>query len=77
MLFRGSSVHGIGMKEPLWAVGLDAARRVLAVRRLAPYRAVWIRGVDYIIELPIEDEPPAIGDSFDWSDTGAAAPEGR
>lgn len=62
MLFRTSSVHGIGMREPLWAVGLDAEMTVIAVRRLDPGRIVWIRGARWILEMPIDQEPPAVGE---------------
>lgn len=63
MIFRTSSVHGFGMREALWAVGLDANGVVVGVRQLNPGRIVWIGGARWIIELPIEEEPPRPGES--------------
>ncbi len=62
MLFRTSSVHGFGMREALWAVGLDANGVVMGVRQLNPGRIVWIGGARWIIELPFEEEPPRSGE---------------
>ena len=62
MLFRTSSVHGIGMRESLWAVGLDAEMTVVAVRRLEPGRVVRIARATWILETPMDHAPPAVGD---------------
>ena len=62
MIFRGSSVHGFGMKESLWAVGLDAGNVVVGVRRLDPLRIVRIRRAVRILEIPADQMPPAIGE---------------
>jgi hypothetical protein len=61
LLLSGCSVHGVGMRRPLWTVGLDVAGLVVGVRRLDPGRLVWMRGAAWVLELPIERLPPAVG----------------
>jgi hypothetical protein len=51
------------MREPLWAVGLDADNTVIAIRELRPRRIVWIRGARSILELSATEKPPTIGTS--------------
>jgi hypothetical protein len=60
----GSSVHGFGMREALWAVGLDEAGRVTEIQLLLPWRQVRLSGVRAVLELPAEIDPPPIGGSL-------------
>ena len=61
MLFEANSVHGFGMREAVWAVGLTRDGEVIEVSRLEPRRLVWLRGAHWILELPIDEEPPRPG----------------
>ena len=62
MIIPGASVHAFGMREPVWAVGLDASDVVIDVRLLAPGTVVWIRGAAKILETPVSTTPPEVGD---------------
>lgn len=62
MVFPGRSVHGFGMRESLWAVGLDHEGRVVDVERLDPWRIVVMPSATRILELPVDDEPPSQGE---------------
>lgn len=66
LLLAGRSVHGIGMRRPLWAVGLTAGGTVVAVTRLAPWRVVsFRRPVVAVLELPVDADPPLPGERLD------------
>lgn len=57
-----SSVHTFGMRFPLDVYFLDAAGRVISVRRrVPPRRVLWRRGAAAILEIPSlpEGESPA------------------
>ena len=72
MLIPGPSVHGIGMKEPLLVVGLDAGERVVGLGTLLPGRVVWIRGAKQIVELPAGLLPPPEGVVLTWVSGGSS-----
>lgn len=72
MLIRGRSVHGLGMREPLLAIGLDRERRVVGVRILRPRHLVFIRTARHIMELPIATLPPPRGVVLTWEGGGSA-----
>ncbi|HEY3435486.1 MAG TPA: DUF192 domain-containing protein [Solirubrobacterales bacterium] len=58
---RCSSVHTFGMRFPLDIYFLDAAGRVISVRRrVPPRRVIWQRGAAAILEIP---SPPEGGES--------------
>ena len=61
ILLGGSTVHGFGMQESLWAVGIDDAGRVTEVRLLRPRRIVRLRGAHSVLELPAWGAPPPAG----------------
>lgn len=64
LLLPGRSVHGIGMRRPVWAVGLDGAGMVVAVALLRPGRVVTFpRPVVAVLELPASAVPPRPGDT--------------
>lgn len=71
MLIRGRSVHGLGMREPLLAIGLDRERRVVGVRTLLPRHVVLIRSARHIMELPIGTLPPPRGVVLTWEGGGS------
>jgi uncharacterized membrane protein (UPF0127 family) len=53
---RCSSVHTFGMRFALDVYFLDAAGRVLSVRRRVPARRVlWCRGASAVLEIPAEE----------------------
>jgi hypothetical protein len=62
MIVPGASVHAFGMKDPVWAVGLDASDLVIDVRFLRPGTVVWIRGAKKVLEIPASARPPEVGD---------------
>lgn len=70
----GSSVHGLGMKEPVWVCGLDHDRMVVAVKTLLPGRVVRIAGASTTLELPHTNQPPAPGTVLTWLDARDADP---
>lgn len=61
IVIRGASVHGLGLRRPLWAVGLDGDGGVLSVALLRPRHLVCSRGAVHILELPLGTRPPTIG----------------
>jgi hypothetical protein len=63
-----SSVHGFGRRRPLDVVGLDAARRVVAVKTLEPNRIIVMPGARIIIEAPQGEPLPALGDHVEMTD---------
>ena len=73
LLMRGRSVHGFGMKEPLFIVGLDAGGRVVGVRVLFPRRFASIPGARHILELPIDAEVPPQSVVLTW--VGGGSPD--
>lgn len=61
LLLEGSSVHAIGMTRPLRAVGLSDDYVVMDVKTLRPWTAVRFPGSSYVLELPLDLDPPAVG----------------
>ena len=49
------------MRVALWAVALDEDLVVLRVERLMPGRIVFERRASWILELPMDREPPPLG----------------
>jgi hypothetical protein len=60
LLIRSRSVHGSGMEEPLWVVAFDAAGTVRGVSLLRPGGLLVDRDAHWLLELPIERDPPRI-----------------
>ena len=73
LLMRGRSVHGFGMKEPLFIVGLDAQGRVVGIRILFARRFAFVRGARHLLELPIDAEVPPRGAVLTW--VGGGSPD--
>ncbi|MGH8924383.1 MAG: hypothetical protein ACRDWA_07080 [Acidimicrobiia bacterium] len=61
-----NSVHGLGMKVPLWVCGLDSDLLVILTKELAPRHVVRIRDAESILELPLTLTPPPIGVALSW-----------
>ena len=61
LLLKGYSVHGIGMREALWAIGLDQVSTVVEVCLLLPYRVVRIPQATWLLEMAAIETPPPIG----------------
>lgn len=62
ILIPGRSVHSLWIRRALWAVAIDAGRRVTHVRCLQPLRIVRFPATTrWVLELPEGDTPPAIG----------------
>ena len=62
MIFRQSSVHGVGMDRPLMVVGIGTDMRVVDVRTLWPRRLVWMRGARILLEMETTAPVPSVGD---------------
>lgn len=61
LLMATSSVHGWGMRRPFRAIGLTSDLVVVAQATVRPWRMVWFRGCSYVVEMPLEVEPPPAG----------------
>ena len=68
LLLRTSSVHGMGMDRPFQAIGLSADYRVLETRQVEPGRFARFRGCKWILEIPAELAPPAMGQTLELVD---------
>lgn len=68
LLIETSSVHSIGMGRPFRAVALDEALTVVAVAVVEPWRVVSFRGARFIMELPLDVDPPRVGASLELAD---------
>lgn len=65
VLIPGRSVHGFGLRRPLWAVAVDEDGVVLEVRILNPLAVVVFRRARWMLELPLAELPPPIGDRLE------------
>lgn len=61
LLLRATSVHGVGMTHPVWAIGLDG-RVVIGVVVLAVGAFRRHPRATAILELPLWRDPPELGD---------------
>ncbi|MGF1666517.1 MAG: hypothetical protein ACFCVC_09630 [Acidimicrobiia bacterium] len=61
MLFATRSVHGLGLRQGLRLVALDADLVVLAVSVLEPARIVWFRRAVFVLEMPLDHPAPPPG----------------
>jgi hypothetical protein len=68
MIFRQSSVHGVGMDRPLVVVGIGADMRVVDVRTLRPRRLVWMKRARLLLEMEVTAALPSIGDPVRFYD---------
>lgn len=59
---RTACVHAVGLTEHLCVVGLDKDGVVLRRKTLCPGKLLRIRGAAWVLELPIDDSGPAVGD---------------
>ncbi len=67
MLFVTRSVHGFGMRHRLRLVALDADLVVLTVTILEPNRVVWFRRAAFVLETPLDDPGPSLGEKLSIS----------
>lgn len=61
LLIATSSVHGMGMREPLRVVALDSSNQVISIGVLGRGRIVSYPEASAILELPLEAEVPQVG----------------
>lgn len=61
MLLRARSVHGFAMRYRIKVVALDASLKVIACSVLAPWRVLTFWEARWILELPIEQPFPKVG----------------
>lgn len=61
ILIETSSVHSIGIKQSFHALGLSDDYVVMDVATMHPWSAIRFRGCRYVLELPFELDPPAVG----------------
>lgn len=67
VLLETSSVHGIGIGGPFHAVALSRDLEVTAARVVRPWRVATFRRTKYVMELPLEIEPPRVGTVLELS----------
>ena len=65
ILMKTRSVHGFGVKAPFRAVGLTSTFEVVKTREVKPWRVVNFTGCRYVLELPIDVEPPLTGETLE------------
>jgi len=61
LLLPTNSVHGFGMREPIWAAGLSDTMTVTQVAIVAPRRVITLRGAVWILEGPVTAPRPVVG----------------
>src|SRR5690606_32038175 len=64
LLMATSSVHGFGLRQPVWAVAIAADGTVVSVRRLRRRRVLWERRAKWTLELPIDSPTPVSGETL-------------
>lgn len=62
LLISASSVHGFHLTTELAVVALDRTGAVVAVRRLRPWRVIWLPQAHWMLELPPHHPLPGVGD---------------
>lgn len=67
LLLERSSVHAMGIRRSFRAVGLSDDYVVMGVKTLRPWSVVRFRGCRYVLELPLEVRPPAVGSRLEVS----------
>lgn len=61
VLLETSSVHAIGVKHAFRAVGLSHDYVVMRIVTVRPWSIVSFPGCRYVVELPLEIDPPPVG----------------
>lgn len=64
VLLRTQSVHSCGLVEPLRVAGIDESGTVRVLRDLHPGRMLRLPGVVWILELPIDEPGPGVGEQL-------------
>lgn len=52
LVVSGSSVHGFGLRQPMWVFGLDERGDQIGGRLLGPNRVVRFPGASVVVEFP-------------------------
>ena len=60
VLLPTGAVHGRGVASPIRVVGIDLNGTVVAVQVLDPGRFLWMAGAAWVLEMPTDDDPPAV-----------------
>lgn len=68
LLLETSSIHSIGLGRAFRAVALSDEYVVMDVRTVSPWRAMFFRDCRYVMELPLDVEPPPPGTRLEVSD---------
>jgi hypothetical protein len=61
------------LRKDIWVCGLRNMT-IHKVVRLRPRRVIWMRGVDAILELPMDVQPPPLGLYLSWFDARQTDP---
>lgn len=61
LILAARSVHGFGLKGPLLVAAMDDDMRVTDVQVLEPGRVLTFPRARFILEMPIEGDPPPVG----------------
>lgn len=68
LLLETSSVHAIGLSRPFNAVALNDEHLVIDVREVRPGDLVRFKGCRFVVELPIDVDPPHMGTHLEVTD---------
>ena len=61
LLLDRASVHALGMTRSFRAVGLSDDYVVMDVKTLRPWTVIGFRNCRYVLELPVDLDPPPVG----------------
>ncbi|MCP4968567.1 MAG: hypothetical protein GY926_25465 [bacterium] len=61
VLLSTGAVHGRGLSSPIRVAGIDLSGCVIAVKVLDPGRFLWMARAAWVLEMPTDDDPPALG----------------
>jgi uncharacterized membrane protein (UPF0127 family) len=60
-------VHAMGIAQAFRAVGLSDDYVVMSIKTLRPWTAARFPGCRYVLELPLDLDPPAVGSRLEVS----------
>lgn len=67
LLLETRSVHGFGLRAPIQVVSIGPDGTVQAVERLDRRRIAWFPRARWILELPIDNPVPGVGERLAFS----------
>lgn len=68
LLIETSAINSRGMDRAFLAVGLDDGYSVTEVRVVEAGEFAWFAGTKFVLELPVESQPPSVGETLELID---------